>query len=816
MNIRFRHAWRWGLVLLAAASQLALAQTAAIVKKIEIRHEGPPAASDALIRANIRAKEGEPYNPNTVADDVSALWKTGFFYNVQQFRESFEDGLKLIYQVQGNPTVTQIRFTGNRKFSTAKLQKKTSSKVGEPLDPRKLFNDTQELLKLYQNAGLRQTEIKPVSVIDNKLGKGTVTFQIAEAPKVKIRDVDFVGAEAFKQRKLRHQIKTRRHWMFSWLTGSGVLKEDEFQEDKERLAEFYRNEGFLDFDIKEVKFEQVSPRWLIVHFQVYEGARYRVGSVEFQGNTLFTADEIMSGAIVRVGPRIRRGLTLTPGRRFSPKELASDREGVEDYYGARGYIDAQVAPLRLPNTEKGTIDLLYRINEGKKAFIEKIEIKGNTKTKDRVIRRELAVNPGEVFDMVRVRLSTNRLYGLNYFAKVDAQQEPTEMPERRNLVIGVEEKGTGDIRAGLGFSTIDELVGFVEISQGNFALFKPPYFLGTCAGQKIRLRAHVGTARQDYQLTFIEPWFLGHKLALSTDFEYRELRYYGDMYDVKLMGARVSLTRTLWNDFWLGSVGYNLENIGLVNLPGPVVSLGPDGTPTTHYPVPAEIRKDAGYTLESKILTSLAYDTRNSVLLPNRGQRTAFAAEVGGGPLGGDADFYKLQLSTSRYFRGLAPGHVLELTGRIGVVDSYGFDQDVHLFERFFLGGLTSLRGYKFRSIGPYNLGPAAYPGDPPAGTEPVGGRTMWFAGAEYSIPIIERLRLAAFYDIGNVYPNAYSFKTLNSDYGFYTDNWGVGIRLNIPMLGPLRLDYALPLTHDRFVGSSGRFQFGVGFTRDY
>ncbi|HNQ87245.1 MAG TPA: outer membrane protein assembly factor BamA [Verrucomicrobiota bacterium] len=788
--------------LLLAAAPVAAQRAAPPVKEVEIRHIGPPAVSDALIRANIRVKVGDPYVRSSADDDVGNLWKTGYFYNVRVVEEAVEGGVKLVYLVQGNPTLMQISFTGNERFSDKKLLKKLTSKVGEPLSERKLFADTQEILKLYQKVGLQKTQVKSVPVVDDKLGKGTVTFEIAEAPKVRLADVEFVGAEGFKQSKLRKVIKTRRHWWLSWLTGSGVFKDEQFEEDKERLSAFYRDEGYIDYELKDTALEPVDAKRSNLKLTVSEGKRYRVGEVDFDGNALFGSDEIETQSRSRdKNNKLRQGLTMGPGQVFTPRGLRSDREAVEDFYGGRGYIDARVDPVRVPNTGAGTMDITYQIEEGKKSYIEKIEIKGNTRTKDRVIRRELAVSPGEVFDMVRVKLSTNRLYGLNYFSKVDAQPEPTDVPDRKNLVIGVEERNTGDFRAGAGFSSVDDLVGFVEVSQGNFDLFKWPYFLGTGAGQKIRLRLQVGTERKDIQLTFIEPWFLGRKLSLATDFYHRELRYYSDLYDTELTGARVSLTRTLWNDFWLGSVGYVIENVGIVNMPDP--SGGFD-------PVPPEIRVEEGHTLVSKVISSVAYDTRNSVLLPNRGQRSAIEAEFAGGPFGGDTDFYKLQFKTARYIKGLAPGHVLELTGQIGVVDNHGSDDMVHLYDRFFLGGLWNLRGYKYRDVGPYDQ----------TGEEPLGGRTYWYASAEYSIPIIERLRLAAFYDIGNVYPDAYSFDTYPDSrgpwsYGLYSDNWGIGIRLNIPMLGPLRLDYAMPIKHDRYTGGSGRFQFGVGYTRE-
>ncbi len=804
MRLNVRGWWVLGMALLAWAGAV-LAQAPALIKEIEIQHVGPRAASDALIRSSIRSRVGELYTRNSVDDDVRSLYATGYFYNIRVDQVPVDDGIKLVFQVQGKPTLTRIQFTGNTKYSTKKLQKKLTSKVGQPLDEQKLFNDTQEILKLYQKAGYQRTKVKYVPVIDAALGNGVVTFEITEAPKVKIDDVQFVGATAFTQRKLRSVLKTRRHWMFSWLTGSGKLKDDVFAEDKQRLVEFYRNAGYIDFTINDIQFEQVNPRRMIIKFFVNEGSQYRVGTVGFEGNKLFTTNEITSRMFTREKNRVSRGMSMGPGAVFTPTGLSRDREGIQDFYGARGHIDARVNPQLVPNTAQGTMDVNYRIGEGQKSYIEKIEIRGNTKTKDRVIRRELAVNPGEVFDMVRVRLSTNRLAGLNYFAKVDAEPEPTEIPDRKNLVVGVEEKNTGDIRVGAGFSSLDELSGFVEVSQGNFDLFKPPYFLGTGAGQKIRLRLQMGTRRRDLELSFIEPWFLGRKLILSTDFFYRELRYYSDLYNVDQLGSRITLTRTLWNDFWRGTVGYAIENVGIVDMPSTILVAGPDGELIETDPVPPEIRSEEGYTLASKVIAAVSYDTRNNVVLPNRGQHTTFRTEFAGGPFGGDTDFYKLELDSRHYFKGFAPGHLLELIGRVGVVDNHGFDQDVHLYDRFYLGGLYSLRGYEFRAIGPYDS----------TGQEPIGGRTFWFASAEYSIPIIERLRLAAFYDIGNVYPDAYSFERGGPDYGTYADNWGLGIRLNIPGMGPLRLDYALPITHDPFVGSDGRFQFSVGYTRD-
>jgi outer membrane protein insertion porin family len=762
------------------------------VQKIEIRHVGPPAASDSLIRANIRVKEGDVYTRTSVDDDVRSLYSTGYFYNIRVLTEptTAQGKINVVYLVQGKPVLTEIRVEGNKKYSRKKLLKKATSKVGEPLDERKLFNDAQEMQKMYQKAGYQHTTVRYLPpVIEASAGRGSVTFEVVEAPKIKIKDVEFVGAQAFKQSKLRKQIKTRRRWMFSWLTGTGVLKDDEFEEDKEKIADFYREAGYIDFELKDVKQDMVSPNKMVLRLYVDEGTQYKVGAVCFSGNTNFTADEILKG-VKSLGKDIKP--KMTPGETFTPKGLTQDMDAIRDFYGSRGYVDTWVRPIKNPNTEKGTMDLEYKIMDeaAGKSYIEKVEIKGNTKTKDNVIRRELAVHPGETFDMVRVKVSKSRLEQMQYFDKVETEAQDTDVPNHKNLVIDVEEGTTGHVELGAGFSSIESLFGFVGYREGNFDLFHPPFFRG--GGQKLRLGVTLGLQRKDYQITFIEPWFFGQRLAFQTDLYHSELSYFSDVYDITQTGGRLGLTKQLPYNFEAG-INYTLEDIQLRNV-----------QPTA----PIVIQQEPRDRLVSKVGATLTYDTRNNALQPTRGQKTELLTEVAGGPFGADADFYKWEVRSFWYFRGLWESHIIELVGKAGVVEAYGDSEKnrvpggpnpVPLFDRYFLGGVTSLRGFRYRQVGPK------------IGDEPIGGDTFFFGSAEYSIPIIERLRFALFYDIGNVYEKAYDF-----NFKDFSDNWGVGIRLNIPRLGPLRLDYGIPINHDPNTSGSGKFQFSVGFTRDY
>jgi outer membrane protein insertion porin family len=819
------------LVLVSPApSQLASPKVA----RVEVKHVGPRAVSDDLVRANIRVKPGDSYLRAAVDDDVRNLYATGFFYNLQVTESITPEGVVLTYVVQGKPRLTEIRFQGNKKYSDSKLRKKITSKPSEPLDERKLFTDSQEIQKMYQKAGYPRTEVKYRLNIDENAGRGTATFEITENPKVKIVRIEFVGATAFTQRKLRGGlftkgvIKTHKHWLFSWLTGSGHLKDDVFEDDKERLAEFYRDHGYIDFEIKDVQFLNPTPNKMVIRFIIYEGRQYKVGAVKFSGNKLFSTQELITGMPRFAGRKTKtgpNGLPMDVGDDFTPKGLTKDIEAIEDFYGSKGYVDVSASSRNLivnkiANTETGTMDLEFQIDEGQKSFLERIEIRGNNITKDKVIRRELAVAPGETFDMVRVKLSKERLQGLGYFEKVDARPEPTDVPNRKNLVVGVDEKKTGNMTVGAGFSSVDAIVGFAEVYQGNFDLFHPPTFSG--GGQKFRLRLQVGTRRQDYLISFIEPWFLGRRLSLGLDLYYREASYQSisGIYDEVRYGGRLNLTRALGSEFLIGSLGYTAEEVGIDLNPGwhgwlyqpqssPGSPQGGRGGPTGEPPgppgqllppnVPQAILDETGYNFMPRLTASLAYDTRNSVQLPNKGQRTELIGEYVGGALGGSKEFYKLELRSAWYFPGLLEGHVLEVVGRTGVADSLE-SGDVPFYDRYYLGGMYTLRGFKYRRVSPRESG----------FREPIGGDTYWFGSVEYSIPIIQRLRLAVFYDIGSVSVDPYRW-----NFNDFSDNYGVGIRLNLP-IGPLRLDYGIPIHADRYNERSGQFQFGVGWERPF
>jgi outer membrane protein insertion porin family len=796
-------------------------QTAGLkIDRVDIKYVGPASISEQFIRSNIRLRAGDPYRAATTESDIRNLYTTGQFYNIRvSLDQAADGGLVITYIVQARPRLAEIKMEGNQKLSASKIRKKITAKVGQPLDEEKLFTDSQEIQKLYEKYGYAGTQVKYVVDVDEGAGRGTATFQITEAPKVKIVKIEFIGAAAFSPRELRKQLKTKRRWMFSWLTGTDVYKEDQFEDDQDALTEFYRSHGYLDFEIRDVKLVHPQPGTMDIRLFVYEGRQYKVGSVKFSGNKLFSDAEIYRGLQQvhdferlkgKVGPH---GLPMDADNIFTPDGLDKDLRAIEDFYGGKGYINVKqgpaLQPVRIPNVDTGTMDLEFQIDEGQKYYVEQINIRGNIKTKDKVIRRELAIDPGEVFDMVRVNISQKRLEGLQYFSSVRMEPEPTDPPiaGRQNLNVNVEEQNTGKMTLGAGFSSVDSLVGFAEIEQDNFDLFHPPTFTG--AGQRARLFVQLGTQRQDYELLFSEPWFMNRKLRLDVDLYRHQWNFESpnNIYDETRTGASVSLTRALWSDFLMGTLGYTIEDVGItLNSGWHDLETGfiPPATLTINPAnVPDPILNQVGDHLFHHFNASLAYDTRNSVELPNGGQRTEFDPEF----VTGDSTYYKLELKTEWYFRGLLKGHVIELAGRAGVADGLGNDV-VPFYDQYYLGGLYSLRGFKYRNIAPREPGFTGV-------DEPVGGDSYWFGSADYYIPIIEQeggigLRLDFFYDAGSVSVQPYSLA------GSFDDDAGIGLLLNIPHLGPLQLYYGFPINHDQYNGSAGKFQFGFGYHREF
>jgi outer membrane protein insertion porin family len=365
---------------------------------------------------------------------------------------------------------------------------------------------------------------------------------------------------------------------------------------------------------------------------------------------------------------------------------------------------------------------------------------------------------------------------LNYFGKVETYPADTLVPGRKDLNVIVEEKRTGSFNFGAGFSSIDSLLGFAEITQGNFDITRWPYFTG--GGQKFRMRLQYGTRRKDFIISLTEPYFMDKEIAVGGSIFYREASFTSSVYDERRYGFEVTARKRL-RQFLAGRVGYKLENVTIFNV---------DESASD------DIKREQGTKLKSEVSGGLTYDTRDSLFLTRHGERIDLSLYAAGGFMGGDVDIYGFDIEASKYF--LLPWDtILTINGEVAGVSTWSGGTEVPIFDRLYLGGANNLRGFKFRDVGPKDKD-----------GEPIGGNTLARFTIEYTFPVVDKIRGAVFYDVGFVNRDSYDFGggNVNSDVG-------IGVRLDLP-IGPVRIDYGFPLQKDEFSSGSGKFNFNIGY----
>jgi outer membrane protein insertion porin family len=733
-----------------------------IVRSIDVQYTGPVTISRDRVLAQMRTKIGQPYSDIMAEQDIRTLYGTGGVQNVRIFGEPEGDGMRVIVAIQTRSMLREIQIDGAKRISAKRLRKNIKVKLNAPLNEEDLEQGRQKIVEMYQGRGFNDIDVQMrVEPIDAGRGISRAVYTINEGTKGAISLIRFEGNAHVSDRVLRKQMKTKRKTIISFFDKSGRLEETQLQADLDSVREYYQNHGYVDMVVREVRKERTPKGTMRLVVVVDEGAQYRVGKVGAEGFKNTTEE------------KIRAILKLKSGDIYSAKTVKDDAKKIADEYGAGGYVDLAVVPRSSP-ARGGVIDVTFVIEEGQRSFVQRISITGNTRTKDKVIRREVLIAPGDVFNTVRVETSKKRLENLGYFARVDTYPVDTGVEGRKDLEIQVEEKRTGSLNFGAGFSTVDSLIGFVELTQGNFDIMAWPNFTG--AGQKFRARVQVGNQRQDFEVALTEPWFLDRPLSLGGSAFFHEANYLSDLYDQRNFGFSIEARKPLI-PFLYATVGYRLENIDIFN----VVSA-----------VSPEIRAEEGSSTKSQITTSLVYDRRDNPFLTRRGERIALTTYVAGGFLGGSEQVYGLALEASKYFP-LPWDTILLLNAEVATVDNWGEGDRVRIFDRLFLGGSNNLRGFEFRDVGPKD-----------SRGEPLGGKTLARTTVEFTFPLVEKARGALFYDTGFVNEDSYDLGTTN-----IAADIGIGIRLDLP-IGPLRIDYGFPIKGDG--GGGGKFNFNVGY----
>ena len=761
---------RLALVLIFAASWSLHAQTAPpeqqgppIIKSIEVQYVGPQTIARDKVLAQMQTKTGHPYSESLVEQDIKALYKTSQVQNVRIFGQAEGDGVKVIVVLQTRSFVNEIEIEGAERISAKKLRKDINLKINGPLSEEELQKARDKIIQSYQAKGFTDVDVKYKVDTDEARGTSRVVYTITEGTKGAVSAIRFEGNTKFSGRILRKQMKTKGKTLYSFIDKSGRLDETQLEQDLNAVKEYYQDHGYIDVEVKEVRRERARGRMTIV-VVLQEGPLYRVGKIRITGTKAAPAE------------KVRALLKMKEGSVYSPKQIREDSKKIADAYGSGGYVDLQVTPQGVPAGEN-RIDVHYDIQEGGPSFVQRINIVGNTRTKDKVIRREVLIAPGDILNSVRVETTKKRLENLGYFEKVETFPEDTGVAGRKDLTIQVQEKRTGSLNFGAGFSTIDQLVGFIEMSQGNFDLLNWPTFTG--AGQKFRFRIQYGNVRKDVTLSLTEPYFLDRRISLGGEVFFREADFLSSLYSQRNYGFSIDARKSVL-PFTYASLSYGLQKIELFDV-APNVSNA--------------ILIEQGQTTKSQITAGLVNDTRDNPFLTRVGHRVALTPYVAGGFLGGSEQIVGVTLDARQYFH-LWKDSILLLSGTMASVDTWDDGRFVHIYDRLFLGGSNDLRGFNFRDVAPRDIN-----------GEPLGGQSLASFTIEYTMPIIPKARFAVFFDSGFVNVKPWDFDTKD-----YVDDVGIGLRLDLP-IGPLRIDYGFPLEKGPYKDAgSGKFNFNVGY----
>ncbi|HAL72917.1 MAG TPA: outer membrane protein assembly factor BamA [Verrucomicrobiales bacterium] len=758
-----------------------------IVRQVDVVFKGAATMDPARVRAQMSTREGEPYTDESVERDLRTLYATGAVENVDIQAVNVAGGVKVVVTISGRGGIGELGFLGNAAFDNDKLRKEIEVKLGDPVDDAKLSAAQQKILEMYQKKGFSDVLVTYDVSPSTKEGFSTVLFKIEEGGRGLIGDIRFEGNDNISSRTLKSKLSSKEKTFWRLWGKAGKLDNQAVLEDVRKIEQAYQDEGYVYVKVG-YRREAESDTKVALVFEITEGTKYEVAAVAIEGITIFSQDELTPAILTEAG---------FP---YSGSDVRGDEKMIQDYYGSRGYADARVE-TRLSDAGPAKLNVTYSVYEGTKSFIRKVNISGNMKTKDEVIRRELPFSPGDELNTVQMETAQTRLENLNYF-ETKGEANPltvrpvsTEVDGFKDIEVNVTEKPTGSVNFGAGFSSIDSIVGFIDVTQTNFDISDWGDFRG--AGQRFNMNIRYGPRRQDFNLSFTEPWFLGQKLAFTTELFYRNMFYLSqaDRYEQTNAGISLGLRKPIGENAYFETT-YTLQSIDL--------NVQDDEDPSQL------IRNEDGEFIQSKVDFGFVHDTRDSVFITRKGHK--FEAGLMASGLGGDVEVWGGNIGGQQFFS--LPGDtILSFEGMARFVDGWGnsgtSSSDVPIFERLFLGGANNLRGYDYREAGPKD-----------STGEPIGGNVSLYASIEYSFPIIEKVRGAVFYDVGYVSTDITATNGTTGGVknggpivgdGEVYSNIGIGLRMFLPV-GPIRLDLGLPLVKDDFTGDSPRFQFNMGY----
>jgi outer membrane protein insertion porin family len=722
---------------------------APLIKDVVV--QGNRRVQEAVILGRVSAKAGAPFQPSRLAEDVRAIFALGFFDDVQLKVEDFEGGVKITFVVVERPFVRDIVFSGNKKLDTATLIEKIDLKLGSVYNPVEVNRAAEKLKEAYEQEGYFEVVVTPET---EKLPDGdvTVTFKIAEGRKITIDRVVIEGAHGVPAKEIKAAMATQER---DYYVLPGTVQRQKLDEDIERIVALYNDSGYIQARVEssDVQIDRANAR-AVIRIVVVEGPQFKVGGVDVTGTAVLPVEEI------------KRRIKLAPGDVFSRSKLRDSTKAITDLYSAIGRASADANPEIVQDIPNRKVNITFEISEGPEVFVDRINITGNTRSQEKILRREVPMAEGDLFTSQKLARARQRLVNLNYFETVNATTTPGPTKDKIIVNIDVVEKATGIFSIGGGYSSQDSFIGTVDLSQRNF--------LGR--GWEVFLRLRGGAKTQQGQIGFTEPWLFDRPLSAGFDL-FNNRRVFTD-YTVNSLGGDIRL-------------GYPLGDYSRVNV---IYRASQDNVTDVAANASTNLLDQKGISYTSLIGISLARDTRDSVFEPTRGNNSSLGFDFAGVGFGGQ--WLRMLGSTSSFYPMPWLNHVVgfRLMGGYSVGWS---NEPVPLFERFSLGGANSIRSFKAQQVSPVDS----------SGTR-IGGNIQLLGNIEYTIPLFFGIRVAAFYDVGNVWGPDIADR-LKFDITDEKQAIGLGLRWVSPF-GPIRVDYGVnpnPKQGEQF----GNFSFSVG-----
>jgi outer membrane protein insertion porin family len=737
------------IVLLIAGGNVLAQEQLPLVNAIEVN--GLKRIEQGAVKSKITQKVGEAISNEKVSEDIKNIFKMGYFDDVRTEIEPLEGGVKLIYTVKEKPTIIRVEFQGNEEIKDDKLKEKTSITTGSIADTTLIQDNAVKLQLFYEEEGYWLAKVVPVV---NKISENEVslTYQIDEGTKIRIKEITIIGNKAISAGKVKGAMKTATWKIYSFITSSGYYKKETMSADIEAIKDLYYNNGYIKVVVSDPEIElRPDKKGMNITIHISEGDQYKTSSVGITGNKVFPEDQL------------RKLVTTAPGKVFSKEILRKDISAMTDLYMQKGYALANVFPDIVPDDAAKQLQITYKVEEGDIYRVGRIEISGNTKTVDKVIRREIRLDEGEVFNGALLKRSYERINNLQFFEAVDISPKPKYEEKLLDIDVRVKEKATGFLSVGGGYSSVDKLIGMVDLTQGNL--------FGT--GQYVKARAELGGRMSFYELSYKNPWFLDRPIAFSADI-YRSNRDYIN-YSRRATGGGFGFGKEL-GEYWGGNISYNLEQATIYSVTAGASSV---------------ITEQLGTKITSSITPSITRDSRDNFLDPSRGSRNSVFVTFAG--LGGDNAFVKGLVDSAWFFP--VGSTTISLRGRFGYASGI-FNKTLPLYERFYVGGIYTMRGFGFGQAGPKD-----------DRGEYIGGTKELIFNTEYIFPLVSDLKLkgVVFFDAGNSYDASEAIGKLRY-------STGGGFRWISP-LGPIRVEWGYNI--QRKPGESAskiEFTFGSFF----